>query len=129
MNNIDQIIDSAPGQLRLMLEEARDEIAEAMLQAVNEGKDNDKPAVVTVPFSIKIDLDRNGVTYALTVTRKSKWEVAKPFDDEKQMKLDELSKEAKVEITTSSGLKTGPIPVSVMKKAIEVIKAKQRGDE
>jgi hypothetical protein len=87
MNNIDQIIDSAPGQLRIMLEEARDEIAEAMIQAVNEGQENDKPAVVSVPFGIKIDLDRNGVTYALTVTRKSKWEVAKPFDDPKQLKM------------------------------------------
>jgi hypothetical protein len=87
MNNIDQIINFAPGQLRLMLEEARDEIAEAMLQATAEGQENDKPAVVNVPFSIRIDLDRNGVTYALTVTRKSKWEVAKPFEDPKQLKM------------------------------------------
>ena len=88
MNNLSQLIERAPAELRKMLDEARDEIAEAMLQALAESKEDGggKP-VVNVPFGMRIDLERNGVTYSPTVTRKSKWEVAQPFDDPKQEKL------------------------------------------
>lgn len=87
MTNLDQFIERAPKELAKLLDEARDEIAEAMLQALAESKESETKAVVSVPFTMKLDLSNNGVNYALTVTRKSKWEVVQPFDDPEQEKL------------------------------------------
>lgn len=86
-NIIDQLISNGPDRLLTLLREAHDEIAESLVQAAADAKENDTQAKVSIPFTMALNIDKNEISYALTVTRKSKWQTVEEVDNKDQGRL------------------------------------------
>lgn len=70
-----------------LIEEARDQINQAITAAVEEAQEGEGKAVLTLAISAKWDLDGNTVTVSLPVAVKRRFESIAKLEDKEQTKL------------------------------------------
>lgn len=70
-----------------LIDEARDQINEAITVAVEDAQMDDKEAVISLPIAIKWNLDKSAIITALGVTVKRRFERVDKLEDPNQENL------------------------------------------
>lgn len=128
-DRIDEVAEIVESRIRGLFDEARDQILEAINAVVEDAQDaaenteKGKEAVVSIPISVKWNLDRNAVKTELSVTVKRKFGVDDTLEDPAQpalpgtegakgakgavRKLAQLVRDGKMTITVNGGKEGG----------------------
>lgn len=84
---LDAISEEAAGQLRVLFQEASDDIERGIEVAVEDAQANETEAKFSLSFQIVLNLDRNTVTHRLGFSTRHKFESVGTMADPNQTEM------------------------------------------